>query len=219
MDPSTSATCRAPLDAEAGDPHRLSALQAFYHWQAWLYDWTRPFILYGRREAVNALEARTGQRILDVGCGTGWSLPKLARCGAEVVGVEASAAMRARARRRLAHADGSRRVRLDPRPYATTTEYAGTVDRILLSYSLSMMPHYREVIQAARADLRPGGRIAVVDFLEATNRPTARWLESCHVCLGDERLRVLAEQFPKHKLAIHRTPLWRYYRFTGSPGG
>jgi S-adenosylmethionine-diacylgycerolhomoserine-N-methlytransferase len=106
-------------------------------------------------------------------------------------------------------------VSLDERPYGTHNEYAGAVDRILFSNSLSMMPPFGAVLESARADLRPGGRIAVVDFLDA-RRPVDRALERSHVFLGEARLRRLQELFPDHRLAVRRAGAWRYYVFAGT---
>jgi S-adenosylmethionine-diacylgycerolhomoserine-N-methlytransferase len=201
------------FDASASDRLGLEALDRFYQRQAGIYDWTRPFILFGRREIVAGLEAGPGNLALDVGCGTGWNLGSLARTGAEVVGIECSPAMLRRARR-VVRLGGRFRVSLDPRPYGTHADYWDQADRILFSYSLSMMPPYLAILAHAHADLRAGGRIGVVDFLDAVP-PMARWLARCHVSLGPERLDELCRLFPRHFLKICRAGLWRYFLFWG----
>lgn len=189
------------------DRFGLAALDRFYRWQAPLYDWTRPFFLHGRGRVLDGLEVGPGHLVLDVGCGTGWSFPRLLRRSARVVGIEASEPMR---RRALAHGG----VSVDGRPYGTHTEYRGTVDRILFSYSLSMIPPYEAAVESARADLRAGGRIGVVDFLDARG-PFDRWLRGSCVFLGGERLACLQAAFPRHRLVVARTPFWRYFLFWG----
>ncbi len=50
--------------------------------------------------ALDALAPRAGKRVLDIGCGTGFWLPRLAEGAAAVVGVEPDPALLARARAR-----------------------------------------------------------------------------------------------------------------------
>jgi S-adenosylmethionine-diacylgycerolhomoserine-N-methlytransferase len=202
------------FDASILDRLGVETLDHFYQRQAGIYDWTRPFILFGRREIVAGLGAGPGNRALDVGCGTGWNLGSLGRTGAEVVGIECSPAMLRRAGQRVARLGRQFRLSLDPRPYGTGTDYRDQTDRILFSYSLSMMPPYPEILAHAREDLRAGGRIGVVDFLDALP-PLAQWLRASHVALGPERLDELRRLFPRHFLKVCRTGLWRYFLFWG----
>jgi S-adenosylmethionine-diacylgycerolhomoserine-N-methlytransferase len=193
----------------------IEALDGFYRLHASIYDWTRPLLLFGRREAVRSLALRPGERVLDVGCGTGYSLPRLFATGARVVGIEPSAPMLRQAVARLERRGLSGVVDLDPRPYGSHAEYEGGVDAVLFSYSLSMIPPVEAVLERARLDLRPGGRIAVVDFLDA-RRPVAFGLRRSHVHLGPERLGALRHLFPRHYEAIRSVALWRYFLFSGS---
>jgi len=201
-------------DSASPDALGLSGLDGFYRWHAWIYDWTRPFFLFGRKAAAAALEARAGHLVLDVGCGTGINLPRLARTGASVVAIECTESMRRRAQ---ARAGLTSRVLFDGRPYGTHPDYEGLADRILFSYSLSMIPPFEAVIDRARRDLRAGGRIAVVDFLDAKG-PASRGLERSHVLLGPARLDLLKRQFPRHRLEIRPLGLWRHFLFVGEAG-
>jgi S-adenosylmethionine-diacylgycerolhomoserine-N-methlytransferase len=213
MPPSTSPA--SPRPSEQDERFGLEALASFYRLHAAIYDWTRPLLLFRRREAVARLRLRAGERVLDVGCGTGYNLVRLHARGARVVGIEPSAPMRARAEARLERARLRGVVDLDPRPYGSHEGYAGAADALLFSYSLSMIPPFREVIERAQADLRPGGRIAVVDFLDASG-PVGLGLRRSHVALGGERLAALREAFPRHEHWVRRGPGWRYFVFVGT---
>jgi S-adenosylmethionine-diacylgycerolhomoserine-N-methlytransferase len=214
MAPSTSHASLRP-ERRTEDRFAVAALGRFYRRQAWLYDWTRPFFLFGRERLLAGLEVTPGDLVLDVGCGTGFCLPRLASRGAEVVGIELSDAMRARAESRVARAGCRRAVRFDAQPYGSHAAYTGRAHHVLFSYSLTMIPPFQVVLQRARADLRSGGTIAVVDFLDASNPVINAWLRASHVSLGLERLAALQRMFPAHRLRICSVGPWRYYLFWG----
>jgi S-adenosylmethionine-diacylgycerolhomoserine-N-methlytransferase len=204
----------SPASPPPAEAFGLDALEHFYRVHARIYDWTRPVFLLGRREAAEAVGARPGHTVLDVGCGTGFNLAPLAASGAKVVGIEPSPAMREQAARRIARRGLVGRVSLDPRPYGTHSDYEGAMDAIVFSYSLTMVPPFREVLERARADLRPGGRLVVVDFLDA--RPPVSWgLRRSHVFLGADRLAALRALLPDHDLSVRATGLWRFFLFVG----
>jgi S-adenosylmethionine-diacylgycerolhomoserine-N-methlytransferase len=70
-------------------------------------------------------------------------------------------------------------------------------DRIIFSYSLSMIPDWKQALSAAEAALAPGGRIEIVDFGDFAGlpRPVARllrgWLALFHVEPRTEILKTL----------------------------
>jgi S-adenosylmethionine-diacylgycerolhomoserine-N-methlytransferase len=212
MAPSTSRA--SPLPPDTHEQWAVPTLDAFYRVHARIYDWTRPFILFGRRRTIQELALRPGERVLDVGCGTGWSLPHLCAEGADPIGIECSAAMRRQTERRLEKRRLSHAVTLDATPYGSSDRYARGVDAILFSYSLSMIPPYDAALDRAVRDLRAGGRIAVVDFLDAFG-PVGRALRRSHVHLGPARLDALRRRFASHSLSVRSVGLWRFYVFLG----
>lgn len=126
----------------------------------------------GRVAGIADLQLRAGDRVLDVGCGTGLNFPLLldsVGSGGAVVGVDASGSMLARARvRRERH--GWRNVRLIE---ADAGELAAALsdsavpevfDAVVFTYSLSIIGRWREAFAQAVARVRPGGRIVVVDM-------------------------------------------------------
>lgn len=124
----------------------------------------------GRVAGIAALQLQPGQRVLDLGCGTGLNFPLLlegvsgrAEPGA-VVGVDASEAMVARARAKVDERGwtGVQLVHAD----ATTgaKELTGLVDAALFTYSLSIIDDWQAAWAAALERVRPGGRMLVVDM-------------------------------------------------------
>lgn len=153
----------------AGD--HAARLEGFYAGQAEAYDGFRERLLHGRDEAVAALDLRPGQVLVELGAGTGRNLE---RAGAAVPGlaavhlVDLCPSLLAVARRRIAGRgwDNVEAVAAD----ATAWRPPRQADAVLCAYSLTMMPDWRAVLENAIAMLRPGGRLAVVDFTVVDDR-------------------------------------------------
>ncbi len=68
-------------------------------WDPALYQGKHAFVWEYGKELVELLAPRSGERILDVGCGTGQLTAQIAASGAEATGIDSSPAMIAEARR------------------------------------------------------------------------------------------------------------------------
>jgi S-adenosylmethionine-diacylgycerolhomoserine-N-methlytransferase len=146
---------------------RGSRLYDVFSLERWVYR-------VGRLDAIEHLGLRPGDRVLDVGCGTGLSLPYLAakvgRSGS-VVGVDASESMLRQARRKVRRAqlEQVQLVCCDAARLADVVD--GHFDAVLFAYSLSIVTEWETAWLAALRLCRPGGRVAVVD----TAYPGGRW--------------------------------------------
>jgi len=135
---------------------------------AWLYDrLTRAPTDRLRREAVQLLALRPGDGVLDLGCGTGLSLPLLRAAAGDpgvVYGVELSPHMLAHARDRVAAA-GWKNVRLIE-ANAETFEIDQRVDGILCFYTHDIMlsptalPRAIKYLKAGGRMVAAGGKLA-----------------------------------------------------------
>jgi len=136
----------------------LERVRRAYDGRAPLYDAIVRVLSFGgdteyRRRAVDALGLRPGDRVLDVGCGTGLNFRWIARTGARAVGTDACHGMLRRVRGcgRLVQAAASQRV-----------FRRASFDAVLCTYVISTILDENVVEPIAEA-LRPGGRLVVVD--------------------------------------------------------
>ena len=181
-----------------------------YSRQAPLFDLTRAPVLFGRPVLADHID--TGASVLEVGCGTGHNLATLSEAAGpsgRVFGVECAPAMLDRVRRR--GLDGVELIEaeygVDPLP-----EGIAPLDAIVFSYSLSMIPEFDRILHRAHSDLRNGGRIVVLDFMNSPSRLMCAWMRSVGVSLGPARTDSIAEHFSVTSCDRRRAwlGLWRY---------
>ncbi|RIK30756.1 MAG: 2-heptaprenyl-1,4-naphthoquinone methyltransferase [Anaerolineae bacterium] len=125
---------------------------------------------------LQKLSAQPGERILEIGFGTGHCLVALAKAvGSEgrVLGVDISDGMLAIARERLQKEELSERVELHLGDAANLNFIeAGSLDGVFMSFTLELFdnPEIPRVLQECQRMLRNGGRLAVVSMTK-TNPP------------------------------------------------
>ena len=169
-----------------------------YRRQRHIYDLSRKFYLLGRDEAILGLHAGPGDRVLEIGCGTGRNLVKLARTypEARIYGLDVSREMLASAAASVARAGLSARVALaradatafDPEALFGKADF----ERVMVSYALSMIPPWRDALERALDVLAPGGSLHLVDFGPGAGLPgpfrsgLRRWLAAFDVTPRDD---------------------------------
>jgi S-adenosylmethionine-diacylgycerolhomoserine-N-methlytransferase len=191
------------LIAPANEKAHAALMDRVYRRQRHFYDLTRKYYLLGRDRLVRELQARPGDCVVEIGCGTARNLIRIAQRypGVRLFGLDASAEMLRTATDALARAGLSERVVLKqglaenvtPRFFGLDAPF----DHAIFSYSLSMIPDWRAALAAAASSLREEGRLHVVDFGDQrTFWPIARralraWLGLFHVAPRDELLGAL----------------------------
>jgi trans-aconitate methyltransferase len=125
-------------------------------WDAKLYDAKHSFVWKEVDSLLELLAPRAGERILDLGCGTGHLTARIAAAGAEVIGIDSSADMIAAGREhfpRLQFEVADAREFSFPRPF----------DAVFSNAALHWIVEAESVIRCVQRTLRPGGRF-VVEF-------------------------------------------------------
>ena len=128
-------------------------------------------LLAMNRVLANSLGIRSGQRILDAGCGVGGSAIWLAKTyDVQVVGITPVASQVARAHRH-AHEQGvADQVSFEQQDYTHTAFPDASFDVVWAMESLCHAPEKRLVLAEARRLLRPGGRLGMLEYMR-TSRP------------------------------------------------
>jgi len=138
-----------------------AAARALYGWRASSYELQLAPYEFIRRIAVDHLQLRPGDCVLDLGCGTGMSLPLLREAvgpGGRVVGVDQSSEMLALARLRLQRAGwGNVVLQCAAAEVALLPRQA---DAVLLHFTHDILQSPVALDHLLR-HLRPGARIAV----------------------------------------------------------
>ena len=171
-----------------------------YRRQRYIYDFTRKYYLFGRDRLIRELDIRPGQRLVEVGCGTARNLIAIARRypDARLFGLDASQEMLKTAAEAIERAGLSSRIvlahgyaeALSPAMFAETEPF----DICVFSYSLSMIPQWKEALRSASGTLSKTGFIHVVDFGDLTGLGSwgrailLGWLRLFHVAPRAELL-------------------------------
>jgi ubiquinone/menaquinone biosynthesis C-methylase UbiE len=155
---------------------RIAGLIPFFEWLFFL-----PSGL--RRNAVDRLELKPGDSVLEVGCGAGRNLPFLhSAVGSRgrVYGVDLSPRMLSRAHELRARNRWTNVVLAQ----ADAIDYVAPrrLDGVLFSLSYNTIPHHRAVLCHVWNQLRPGGSLVIMDAKPPPSRreelilPFSVWL-------------------------------------------
>lgn len=146
-------------------------------WDAGLYDRKHSFVWEKARDLLNLLAPQKGERILDLGCGTGQLASEIAASGAQVVGVDRSADMIEEARKKF---PALRFEVCDARALPFLQEF----DAVFSNAALHWIPEAEQVVQGVSRGLGPGGRFVAEFGGKGNVRSAVMALESALAELG-----------------------------------
>src|SRR3984957_3461437 len=173
-------------------------MDRMYRRQRHVYDLSRKFYLLGRDEAIARLGPAPGDKVLEIGCGTGRNLVKLAQAypEARLFGLDVSREMLVTAAASTARAGLASRIAFvqgDATAFDPERLFGcASFERVMISYALSIIPPWREALAHALDVVAPGGSLEIVDFGDCADLPRPfkaglrRWLAAFEVTPRDD---------------------------------
>ena len=120
-------------------------------WDAALYESKHAFVWEASADLVDLLVPRSGEQILDLGCGTGHLTARIAEAGADVVGVDSAESMIERAKANYPA------LRFDIAD-AREMHFDSHFDAVFSNAALHWIPEPERVAGRVWQALKPGGR-------------------------------------------------------------
>lgn len=197
-----------------------------YRWTRHVYDLSRKYYLLGRDELISHLNAHDDELVCEVGCGTARNLIKMAERypKAQFCGIDASDEMLKTASLNLKRANFDTKMPLkqgfsqsfNPQELFNLPR---SLDKIVFSYALSIIPPWKESIDHALELLPSGGEIHIVDFGAQDDLPQAFrkfifwWLRMFHVYYKPEILEYLRQAETDGKGTLEYHSLYKGYAY------
>jgi S-adenosylmethionine-diacylgycerolhomoserine-N-methlytransferase len=217
------------MSSTGGDAaDQKQAMDEAYSFHRHIYDFTRKFYLFGRDRLIRRLAPPPGGTVLEVGCGTARNLIVAAKHWpqARFYGFDISDQMLETARKSVARhgfADKITLVQGDAGTFDTQALFGlEKVDRVFMSYTLSMIPPWQDAIEHGAKCLAPGGSLHIVDFGQYERLPGFlkrlhfKSLNDFHVFPRRELPAVLKRVAEEQGLAMEFTPLYRGYAWSAT---
>ena len=200
-------------------------MDRMYRHQRYFYDITRKYYLLGRDKLIAQMDVQTGENVLEVGCGTARNLIILAKKYPKTnfFGLDASSEMLKTSQLKV-DAKHIKNINLkvalaDDFTFRETFGLAEPFDTIYFSYSISMIPTWKESIANGLKNLKNGHSFYIVDFYDQKDLPKAfqkilqGWLKQFHVQFWGDLMPHL-ESLEREGLGkLEIIPLYKRYSF------
>lgn len=146
-------------------------------WDPEQYDAKHAFVYEKAKALVDLLAPKAGERILDLGCGTGVLTAEIAGRGAEILGIDRSEEMVGQAKSKFPT------LKFEVVD-ATQLKFEAEFDAVFSNAALHWIPEAEKVIRGVSRALKPGGRF-VAEFGGKGNIKTlVRAFHSAFAALG-----------------------------------
>lgn len=151
----------------------LEAIQKSYRRYAHSYDLYFGAVFQpGRKAVIDLMACQAGERVLEVGVGTGLSLPLYPR-DVHITGIDVSAEMLAKAEQRVQHHHYNHVDLREMDAEAMSFADAG-FDKVVAMYVASVVPNPKRLVEEMQRVCKPGGMLFIVNHFHSDNRVLAR---------------------------------------------
>lgn len=200
-------------------------MDRMYRRQRYFYDLTRKYYLLGRDRLLKEMKISDGDSVLEIGCGTGRNLAILARkySRAHFFGLDASAEMLKSAQSKIKSKNLSnvalKTALADDFTFKNTFELSKPFDAAFFSFSISMIPPWKESIENALENLKSSGSLYIVDFYDQKNLPVwfrkilQTWLRQFHVKYPQDLIPFLKELERNNRGKLAVRSIFQSYSF------
>jgi len=150
----------------------LESIKKIYAGYSNVYDVIFKSFFYPRiKHAIHSMGIMPGDRILDVGVGTGLSLPLFPR-HCKVVGIDLSSAMLKKARQKIKKLNLNHIELLEMD--AMNLDFPdNTFDKVLISHVVSVVPDPFMAMSEVKRVCKKGGRIVIINHFKSKNKVMA----------------------------------------------
>ena len=195
----------------------MTEIKRIYAYYSGVYDFIfKRWFFPRQRHAIQSLKIGPGQRILDVGVGTGFSLPLYPR-HAYVVGVDLSSKMLWEAQKKVLH-ERLRHVALMEMDASHLAFPDNTFDVVIAAFVISVVPDPLQVLAEIKRVSKPEGQIVIINHFQSHNKVMAqleRWVSPLCTKIGwrsDLALEYLVQHANLHidrKYSLNKLDLWK----------
>ena len=126
-----------------------------------------PILQQGRRLAISALDVRSGERVLEVGVGSGLSLPLYPK-DVSVFGIDISDAMLNRAKLRIQGREWAHTKTIAKMDVENMSFNDDRFDKAVVMYSLSGFPNPSRALAEIERVCKPGATLVIVNRVQSS---------------------------------------------------
>jgi phosphatidylethanolamine/phosphatidyl-N-methylethanolamine N-methyltransferase len=195
----------------------VTEIKRIYAYYSRVYDFIfKRWFFPRQRHAIQSLKIGPGQRILDVGVGTGFSLPLYPR-HARVIGVDLSSKMLWEAQKKVLH-ERLRHVALMEMDASHLAFPDSTFDVVIVAFVISVVSDPLQVLAEIKRVSKPEGQIVIINHFQSQNKVMAqleKWVSPLCTKIGwrsDLALDYLVQHADLHidrKYSLNKLDLWK----------